>query len=75
MPTSEHISLSVDEDANSIALNHEANAVINAVTLIHKREDGFVMTGVMSDVPTEMSLSIDTAGAVTLDVKRQHARP
>jgi hypothetical protein len=31
MPTSEHIS-PADEDANSIALNHEANAVINAVT-------------------------------------------
>lgn len=68
MPTSEHISLSVDEDQNSISINHQANSVINHVTLIHKREDGFVMTGTMSDVPTQMSLSIDTAGAVTLDV-------
>jgi hypothetical protein len=68
MPTSEHISLTVDEDFNSITLGHEANAVINAVTLVNKREDGFALTGVMSDVPTEMNLSIDTAGAVTLNV-------
>jgi hypothetical protein len=68
MPTEEHILFDLDEDNNALVLTHQANSVIDTITLVHKRADGLVVTGVGSDVPTEMSLSIDTAGAMTLDV-------
>jgi hypothetical protein len=68
MPTMESLSLAMDEDLTMLTLSHRANAVIDQILLEKTREDGLVIRGVATDVPTEVDLTYDFDPSVTLDV-------
>jgi hypothetical protein len=69
MPTSETITLSLDEAAKLLHLTHSANASIGAITFNHTRADGLSIIGTATDVPTSVDLAVDLdGGSVTLDV-------
>ena len=68
MPTFEQLSLAIDEDLNSISLMHTADAVIDQISLVHLREDGFGLTASLDDVPVSVELTIDTDPVVMLNV-------
>ncbi|CAN5550658.1 hypothetical protein BH23CHL2_BH23CHL2_01020 [soil metagenome] len=68
MPTNEHLSLVLDEAAETLELQHTASAVVDSITFSHRRDDGLDVTGSATDVPTSVSLTLDLDGAATLDV-------
>ena len=68
MPTSEHFVLHHDEAGSALTIDHNGNSVIDDLTLMKKRSDGLVITGVASDVPTMVDLDIGLAGNAALDV-------
>jgi hypothetical protein len=68
MPTLEHIVFSMDTATAMTTLDHGANAVIDELTLRHRRKDELTVYGTATDVPTEMSLTTDLRGTVILDV-------
>ena len=68
MPTVERLGLVVDTAAREAILDHQANASIGAVTLRHRRPDALTVVAEATDVPTTVSLTLDLAGSVALDV-------
>lgn len=68
MPTSEELSLVMDETAGTLVLGHRASAPIGEITLTKERRDGLLITGTARQVPTEVDLSIDFDPSVVLDV-------
>ncbi|HEX9598430.1 MAG TPA: hypothetical protein VF963_03565 [Gaiellaceae bacterium] len=68
MPTSEDVALSLNEAAGTMTLTNTASAPIGAVTLVHTRSDGLMITGSATDVPTHVALTVGLAGTATLDV-------
>jgi hypothetical protein len=67
MPTSEHLMLDLDEGAGTLMLHHRASAVIDEATLLHQRADGLVVTGVATNMPTEMDMTLGLAGSLSYD--------
>ena len=69
MPTSEHFVLHHDEAAGTLSIDHDANALIDEMTLLKRRSDGLVITAVASDVPTDVQLApLGLAGNAVLQV-------
>jgi hypothetical protein len=68
MPTSETLSLHLNEAAGTLTLEHTASASIHAVTFVKRRHDGLTITARAGDVPTHASLTIGLPGTATLDV-------
>jgi hypothetical protein len=68
MPTSEQLSLQVDESAGELTLSHRANSVIGKIEILAERKDGLTIIGTLTDVPTEVDLTLGFAGYATLDV-------
>lgn len=68
MPTQELLSLTLDTDAATAVIGHRADAPVGSITLRHRRADELTVVGVASEVPTEVDLTLDLAGAATLDV-------
>src|SRR6266545_2866409 len=68
MPTSEHLSLNLNEAAGTMTLSHTANAPINAVTLTRTRNDGLTIVGTAGDVPTSVAFTLGLSGTASLDV-------
>ena len=70
MPTSEHFVLHHDESNGTLTIDHDANAPIGEMTLLKKRSDGLVITGVASDVPTDVELvPLGLSGSAVLQVE------
>lgn len=69
MPTSESLGLSLSEGTPStLTISHRGNAQVDTLTVLHERNDGMVVEVEASEVPTEVDLTIDLAGAAELDV-------
>ena len=68
MPTSEAITIGADFTAGEVTLDHAGSSPIEALTLLHERSDGLVITGAASDVPTEVDLTLGTSGTAAIDV-------
>jgi hypothetical protein len=68
MPTSEQLSLAINESAKTLTLSHRANAKIGTIQVLSERNDGLTITGTASDVPTEVDLTLGLAGFATIDV-------
>lgn len=70
MPTSEVLSLRLNEgdDTNGLTLGHRANAEIAEVTFLKERSDGLMIRGTAAQVPTEVDLTGDLDGGLSLDV-------
>jgi hypothetical protein len=68
MPATEEITIGADIGAGTITLGHRGSSPIGELTLLHQREDGLSITGVASDIPTEVDVTLDTAGAAAIDV-------
>jgi hypothetical protein len=68
MPTSEQFSLGADFAAGEVTLSHVGSSPIGALTLLHEREDGLMIKGVASDVPTNVALTLGTNGSASVDV-------
>ncbi len=68
MPVSERISLGADFDAGTITLNHDGSHPIGDLTLLHERADGLMITGVASDVPEQIDLTLGTSGTASIGV-------
>jgi hypothetical protein len=68
MPTSDVLSLHLNEAAGTITVDNTASAPIHAVTFVKRRHDGLTITGRAGDVPTHVALSVGLPGTGTLDV-------
>ncbi len=68
MPTSEDVSLNLDEAAGTLTISNDASAPINAVTLLLQRDDGLTITATAGDVPTHVALTVGLSGTAALDV-------
>jgi len=68
MPVTESLQLEVDTETATAMLAHEADAVIDAVSLRHMRADRLTVLGVATDVPTLLELDVDLTGSAALDV-------
>ena len=68
MPTSEQLSLNINEAAKTLTLSHRANATTDSIQVLSERKDGLTITGTASQVPTAFDLGINLAGSATIDV-------
>jgi hypothetical protein len=68
MPTSEQISLNINEAAKTLKLSHRANATTGSIQVLSERNDGLTITGTASQVPTAVDLTINLDGSATIDV-------
>ncbi|HTK76552.1 MAG TPA: hypothetical protein VL371_14900 [Gemmataceae bacterium] len=68
MPTSEQLSLTINEAAKTLKLSHRANATVGLIQVLSERNDGLTITGTASQVPTEVDLTLNLAGSATIDV-------
>ena len=68
MPTSEHLSLSLDESTSELTLSSHSNASLGDLSIRKERSDGLTITADATDVPTSVDLVEDLAGGAQLDV-------
>ena len=68
MPTSESLSISMDETNSTFTLSHRADSVIDELIFQKTRDDGLIIRGTATDIPTEVDLTYDFDPTVTLDV-------
>lgn len=68
MPTSDTLSLHLNETAGTMSVVNDASAPIHAITFVKRRHDGLTITGRAGDVPTHVALTVGLPGTATLDV-------
>jgi hypothetical protein len=68
MPTSEQLTLKINEAAGTLTLKHRANSAIGKVEILSERNDGLKITGTLTDIPTEVDFTLGLAGTATLNV-------
>jgi len=68
MPTSETLSISMDEESKTLIVDHVANSTIGKVEILAERNDGLKIVGTLTDVPTQMNVVLGLEGSVDLNV-------
>ena len=69
MPTHEELSLTINEGLSSFTLSHDASHVIDTVTILSQRNDGLEIIGTLTDIPTQVDVTVDLDGSsAVLDV-------
>ena len=68
MPTWELLSIALDESNPTLTLSHRADAVVDELAFQKTRDDGLIIRGVATDIPTEVDLTYEFDPTVTLDV-------
>jgi hypothetical protein len=68
MPTSDTLSVHLNEAAGTLSVVNDASQTIHAVTFVKRRHDGLTITARAGDVPTHVALNVGLPGTATLDV-------